>query len=112
MMYNYILRLKSLFCNVHHFIFHLITIATFNELYHGKNQVELSCDDSHIYAVAAKDTDGCVMISNPTAQEVALEIFADLSIYSCKLLDEKNMLSDVTFDGIIPPESVMLLFFK
>ena len=36
-------------------------------------------------------------------------LITNLAITSCKLLNGDNLLSDIEFNGNIPPESVMLL---
>lgn len=88
------------------------SFVAYNELYRRKDQAALVCNDACIYAVAAKDKDGCMIIANPTTKTVPIDICTDLSISSCKLLDEENMLSDAGFAGRIPSNSVILLTFE
>lgn len=50
-------------------------LVAFNRLYELKNQVALSLDDDRLYAVAASDGNrGCVVIANPEAEAVPLEL--------------------------------------
>lgn len=84
--------------------------VAFKELAVRKNQVELKCDNKTIYAVAAYDTNGCIMIANPTDDNIKIELdIGDKSIISCKLFSEKSGYADSEFDGMLAADTVVCI---
>lgn len=82
----------------------------FNELYQRGNQVALDCDTEGLYAVAAAgENDKCIVISNTTDEEHALNITMDGTVKECLLLDETHMYTPVEFSGNIAPASMVCL---
>jgi hypothetical protein len=89
------------------------SFVAFNRLYQLKNQVNVKCEESGVYALGAKEADvGWLVISNTNEKELPLTIQANGSIESCILLGDGKDDVLVDFAEKIPAYSVMSIKFR
>lgn len=88
--------------------------VAFGELYRRKNQVEVTVGMEGVYAVAAKDNDGCLVISNTNNHEVPLLLELEDVEYveKCMILTEGSIWSQCKLPQFLPGHSVICIYYK
>jgi len=90
------------------------SFVAFGELYIRGNQVYIGELPDNVYALAAKDRDGCLVIAN--LNEEAIDIKLDITGANeesiCKIITENAVWEDYKFENTIPAESVVYINFK
>lgn len=85
----------------------------FNELYKLGTQVELTVDSEDLYAVAARcENEGCIVIANPTDEDVALEFSDALNVVECYITEEGRCEEKITPATAIPKNSFITFKVK
>ena len=85
--------------------------TAFNRLYALKNQVSLELDNDEIYAVAAADEEsGCVVIANPTDENITLDLGMDICVTKCIVTVDGCNDVEVEFASEIPANSIVSLY--
>ena len=85
----------------------------FNALYRLGDQVELTLDDSRVYAVAArKGEEACLLVANPSAEEIPLCLEASGRVNDCLLTCEGKIEEAVALPHSIPKDSFLLVRFS
>ncbi len=90
------------------------SFVAFGELYARKTQVLVSDLPDSVYAVAAKDTDGCIVIANTNDFElnITLEMLGATVITECKIIKEGSIWQDYNFANTLPSNSVIMIKTK
>ena len=87
--------------------------TAFSRLYKLGNQVELSCDDEDVYAVAATDGKrGCLVISNHKSEAKPLEITANGDEVITLITAEGKLDSATPFPKEIPANSILTILYS
>ena len=90
-------------------------LAAFNRLYELGEQIEVSCDDPGLYAVAASDgTHYALMIANPGWEKRRIRIEGDgIDLYDARyyIMDDGRLLSWAHDVDVLNPNSVALIEF-
>lgn len=82
----------------------------FNELYQRGSQAALECDTEGLYAVAATgEHDKCIVIANPSANDIPLNLVMNGQIQECYLLDKDHMYTPTECPAVIRAASVLCL---
>lgn len=85
--------------------------TAFNALYQLENQVPVSHDTEGVYAVAAKKAQtGCLVIANPTAEELPLTLQMDAKVVRCLLTANGENEAEVPLPSVLPKESILTVF--
>lgn len=91
------------------------SMVAFGELYIRKTQVKIEGElPEKVYAVAAKDKDGCLLISNTNEvdYDINLSLVGAGKISECKIITENAVWEDYNFDGHLPKETVIFLKYE
>ena len=91
------------------------SMVAFGELYIRKTQVQIDGElPNKVFAVAAKDNDGCLVISNTDEVDynIDLSFVGARKITECKIITENAIWEDYNFDGNLPKETVIFLKFE
>lgn len=90
------------------------SFVAFGELYKRANQVFVGDLPSGVFAVGAKDKDGCLVIANINYDPVNIEL--DLKgaskITECKIIKEDAVWEDFELQNELPKESVVCIKFE
>ena len=88
--------------------------VAFAELFRRKNQVEVTVTEDGVYAVAAKDEDGCLIIANTNEHAIDLQIsISELKrIEQCKIICEDNIWCECDYPDTLPGYSVLCVYYK
>ena len=86
----------------------------FAELYRRKNQVEVQMDIQGVYACAAKDETGCLVIANTNSEDI--EIFIKGAerdaVAKCMMVSENGIWSEVEFTNNLPKHSIICVYYQ
>lgn len=90
------------------------TFVAYGELYRRQNQVEVITDIPGVYAVAAKENSGCLVISNTNDKAIpfALELKNSNSIDKCNIISENNIWYECQLPESLPAYSVLCVWYK
>ena len=84
--------------------------TSFNRLYTLENQVKLEIDNDGIYAVAAANGEiGCIVIANPTDDNVSLDFDMNADITKSLITAEGSNDAEFDFGYEIPANSIVTL---
>jgi hypothetical protein len=73
-------------------------LKAFGELYVLGTQIKCECDNPSVYTLAATNGKrGAILISNPTDNDVPLELDFAGEIYECKVIAESRCLSPMGY---------------
>jgi hypothetical protein len=84
--------------------------AAFNELYKRRTQAAVTVDEENVYAVAAADDTGCVVIVNTNEYPVPLCLDCGRPIIGAKIVDESRSWMDCELPRLLPASSVLCVF--
>lgn len=86
----------------------------FAELFRRQNQVAVTGMPKGVYALAAKDEDGCLVIANTNQHAIDLQLsITELeSIENCKFICEDNIWGECECPDILPGHSVLCVYYK
>jgi len=85
----------------------------YNELYKLGEQVEVTLDNENLYGVCAKNGErACLLIANPTEEDVSLEISADGKIGECYITAEGMTEKKTPLPKFLPKNSFLLINFE
>ncbi len=85
----------------------------YNELYKMGEQIELEIDGEGIYGAAAKcGENACILISNPTGNDVEMNLHIDGKIEKCIITCDGKTYEEIEFSNILPKNSFVLLYAK
>lgn len=90
------------------------SFVAFSELYGRENQVEVTAQIPGVYACAAKDSTGCLVVANTTDEEVeySLDVTKGYDTYQCKMLSETCLWEETSVPEKLLPNSVVCFYFK
>lgn len=91
------------------------SMVAFGELYVRKTQVSIEGELPYgVYAVAAKDKDGCLLLANTDEVDntIDLNIIGAKKITECKVIKEGAVWEDSNFDGSLPAETVVMIKYE
>lgn len=90
------------------------SFVAFSELYSRENQVDVTTDIHGVYACAAKDSTGCIVIANTNDEEVQylLDATNGYSIDKCKIISENCIWEETYVPEMLPPNSVTCIYFN
>ena len=88
--------------------------VAFSELYSRKSQVEVAMDIPGVYACAAKDDTGCVVIvnTNPYEVEYSLNHNEGYYIYKCMQVSENCVWEEVALPEQLPGHSIICIYLR
>jgi hypothetical protein len=87
-------------------------MRAYGRLYKLGNQVELTCDNEDVYAVAATDGKrGCLMISNHKEEAVPLTISANADEFICLITAEGRVDTATVMPEELPANSVLSVMY-
>ena len=87
------------------------SFKAFGELYHRGIEVYTSEMPENTYAMAAKGTDGAILLVNTTDRELPLQLeLKDSAVTSCKVIREGAVWEEASFENTLPAESVTLIY--
>ena len=85
----------------------------FNELYRLGEQVEVSLDGEGLYAVGAKRSgSACVLIANPSEDDVPFVLQAEGTVEKCLLTAEGKSEEETELPKVLPRDSFLLVHIK
>ena len=85
----------------------------FNRLYTLKEQVRVEVESEEIYAVAAANGKrGCVMVANPSTEDVAIDWQFTGTVSGCLLTAEGGVEQAVALPAVLPKESFLTVEVK
>ena len=80
----------------------------FNELYRLGEQAEISSDITPLYAIAAKSGErGCILIANPTENEIPLELHFAGNITNCLITSDGKNEEQTQIPSVMPANSFL-----
>ena len=82
----------------------------FNELYQRGAQAAVTCDAEGVYAVAAADKTGCVVIANTNEKPEKLTLELGRPIIGCKIIDQERNFEECELPHHLPASSVLCVF--
>ena len=83
----------------------------YNELYKLGEQVEAVIDAEGLYVLAAKsDKKGCVVIANPTENEVKFNLNAGGKVTGCLLTADGKNEEETELSDVISGNSILVIF--
>ena len=87
------------------------SFVAFGELYLRGRQVFVGNTPEGVYACAAKDSDGCLLIANTTAAPIPTELVTvgAKSLTECKIIKDGAVWQDHILDGTLPAEAVVFI---
>lgn len=85
--------------------------VAFGELYKRGRQVEVVVEENDLYAAAAYDEDGFLMIANTNEQELELQLQGFHKMKKCILLAEGCIWCECELPKVLPSYSVLGIFF-
>ena len=90
------------------------SFVAFSELYRRKNQVATIMEIPGVYACAAKDETGCVVIVNTNAEEVELSIAVTdgYDAEKCMQIVDDHIWEEVSVPEKLPGYSVNCIYYK
>lgn len=88
------------------------SFVAFGELFTRKNQVKVISNINGVYCLAAKDTDGCIVIANTNDEEKEIKLVFDGDITECKIIKENEIWVDYNFQNKLPENSVLMIKVK
>ncbi len=85
----------------------------FAELYRRQNQVEIQMNIPGVYALAAKDDTGCIVIANTNNEdmEITIETNEDTLITKCVRVAEENIWKECEFSNVLPKHSIVCMTY-
>lgn len=85
------------------------SLLAFGELYKRGTEVAVSGMPEGVYACAAKDADGCLVISNTTDEAVPLELVltGTGNVQVCRIISENAVWEEFEFSGYVPENAVL-----
>lgn len=88
--------------------------VAFSELYRRKNQVEVQIDMPGVYACAAKDETGCLVIANTNAEAIDYQIEFEriVLVEKCMMLTEHCIWEEVGLPKELPAHSVLCVYYQ
>ena len=87
-------------------------LKAFDALYRLGEQVEVTLDEKGLYAVAAKKgADACILIANPTDEDVELHLYAKGEVRACRMTSETGCEVETDLPSILPRNSLLLVSF-
>ena len=88
--------------------------VAFAELYRRKNQVQIEMDIEGVYACAAKDETGCLVLANTKNEDVELcvEGIQNAVITKCMTVSENGIWSEVEFENQLPKQSITCIYYQ
>jgi hypothetical protein len=85
----------------------------FNELYKLGAQIETLCDDRTVYAVGArKDNKVCVLLANPTTDDVDFILNAKGCVTKCLITAQDKCAQEIEMPDILPSNSFLLIHIE
>lgn len=82
----------------------------YNELYKLENEVELTLDNNDAYALAARKGDhGCIVIANPSANDIPLSISVNGKITDCLLTSDGKNEDNISLPDVLPKNSFIVI---
>lgn len=87
------------------------SLVAFGELYERDKQVYVGELPEGVYACAAKDKDGCLVMANvkQEAVRVALDLEGANTITECKIIKDGVVWEDYTFENELPAHAVVCI---
>ena len=70
------------------------------------------CDIPGVYAAAAKGEDGCIVIANTGSAAVPLELEADGTVSSCRIIDGENSLTEIPLPEVLEADTILCITVK
>ena len=88
------------------------TLFAYNELYKRKTEVFAESDNQELCVIASKDTDGAILISNPTDEIIDLEFDCNLPLGDFFATDDELKMSYSPVKDKILPNTTLLIKTK
>ena len=83
----------------------------FNELYKLGGQIEVKLDREGVYAVGARcDGEACIMIANPSAQDIPFKLEMNAKVKRCVITAEGKNEEEIPNSDTLPKNSFLLIF--
>ena len=85
----------------------------FHELYKLGNQIEITLDEDTVYAVGAKkDNSVCVLLANPSENDVDLILNVEGQVTKCFITAQGNCEEETVMPKILPANSFLLIYVE
>ena len=85
----------------------------FNELYCLGEQVDVTLDETGVYAVGArKDDRACILVANPSKEDVVLDMKVNASVTKCLLTCDGKNEEETGLPKILPRDRFLLVYMR